>query len=229
MNSKLPYTALVSPNDLLNVDGISKIRLPLVGPAQEGLYSIMSDVSRQIETSDMGVGRFLAVRKHTFRIRRDLWYWDEEEGAYVAYARQWPVVQVLTSGVEILVAPDDKEGASMLKASSPVYKVDVVTGYRREDQDIEIDDPNNQGYLPTGSEEALEGLTEQPPVLPGDIRRVALNLVIFNLNVIQNNLIGLSNKEVDFGRANVKIERADNKYVEGQLQQLSPYKYHSFA
>jgi hypothetical protein len=175
---------------------------------------LISDVQRRIESY---ISQPLMIHRDTQGIRR--WEWSEDEVqdgdfAVYAWADHRPVVQV-DGEVSVRFSKD-----RFVKDHRDDLRVDYFAGYVRDDTDL--------ADLPTASGEELDGLSERPPTLPQDIRRVAIKLVLYELNQAEHRQgMGTTTAAIGGGES-ITIEGPDPGFPERQLKQLDPYKRPAF-
>jgi len=129
-----------------------------------------------------------------------------------AWAETQPVVQVV-SPPELSV----RIGGSrqFVRNEAQVTEAEYFAGWRRRDQAL--------SDLPTGTDERLDGLTTEPPPLPGEIRRVALNLTLYALNEAEH-APGITDRQQATGAGTVTISGPDPGFEQRQLRKLDRYR-----
>jgi hypothetical protein len=161
------------------------------------------------------VGYPLMATRHTQGIRRYDWLIDEtQDDTWRWHADRVPVVEVLSpSGISIRF--DEQQ----LTTDEPdAVHVTYVAGYRRQNQAL--------SDLPTGSGEALDGLTVEPPALPGVIRSVALRLTIARITDVAAGTLGARREAAVGSQDLVTIEGMDRGFEQREMRKLDPYKRH---
>jgi hypothetical protein len=174
---------------------------------------LIGDVQRRIESY---ISQPLTVHRHTQGVRRWDWVEDEVQSdvgnfAVAAWADHQPVVEVVNGDVSARFSGD-----RFVKDHRDDLKVEFFAGYVRQDVAL-ADLPNSDG-------ERLDGLTERPPTLPQDIRRVAVKLVLYELNQAEHRQgMGTTTAAIGGGDT-ITVEGPDPGFPERQLRQLDPYK-----
>lgn len=161
------------------------------------------------------IGHPLMIHSHTQGIRRWQWTQDDVEDGVKAWADHQPVVEVSSGDVDVRFGGD-----RFTKEHRDDLKVTYFAGYIREDQSL--------SDLPTSSNDPLDGLSTEPPTLPPDIRRVAIRLTLYELNVAEHRSgMGTTTASVG-GGGSVTIEGPDPGFPERQLSQLDSYRRPGF-
>jgi hypothetical protein len=135
----------------------------------EEFEAIVGDVT---DTIDSYLDRGLIVKPYTKRYKYEDWKWDYSQDRFYAWAHEWPVVQI-TSTTSSFTLSDDKR---RLFSESPVYAEDIsyFAGYRRADQSLSD----------LQAVDGLSALTTLPALLPRDIRRAAIKLAVFEIQIM---------------------------------------------
>lgn len=219
MGLDLAYTALVTAPEVI-ADALQSTTLS-EWDDNDAVVRAIEDVTSVIEER---VGRDLIVREQTLRFYQNQWRTDERYIAqealdltYVAFAEQWPVVEILE------VDGDSSKAASMqifdggrkigYESSTVIYQhpayVKVYAGYRRRDQTL------------TDLQAALANLTALPPQLPGKIRKAAVELALHRLFAAESKQFGTGRRMQQVGSGNmVTVESVDAGFEERVLSQL---------
>ena len=157
--------------------------------------------------------KVMAHRKTDLIQRRD-WLLDERTGETKvrAWAEHQPIVQVL-SPAELSIRVGSKD--QFVRGRPEVTETEYVAGWMRRRQSL--------SDLPTGSGERLDGLTEEPPPLPGDVRRVAMNLTLFSLNEAEHG-VGITDRQQATGAGTVTVTGPDPSFEQRQLRKLDRYR-----
>lgn len=161
------------------------------------------DVQGMVESY---LDRPLQPEKHVQRVTRHDWTRHRRDtGDYwTAWADVQPIVEVRSpSDVEL-------EGEDRFRVDSPLgYDIEYVAGWARADQEA-----GDFGL----------SLTEDPPRLPSEIRRVATQLTLFLLNEAEQGA-GMGQTEQAVGSAGtVTISGPDSGFVQRKLSRLDSYK-----
>jgi len=161
------------------------------------------------------VGHRLMIHSHTQGIQRWQWTQDDVTDSVKAWADHQPVVEISSGDVDVRFGKD-----RFTKEYRDDLKVTYFAGYIREDQSL--------SDLPTSSSDPLDGLSTEPPTLPPDIRRVAIRLTLYELNVAEHRS-GMGTTTASVGGGNsITIEGPDPSFPERQLSQLDPYRRPGF-
>ena len=239
MAATLDHTALIT------VEAVRLRAFGSFGPAlstglleTRDVYAATVDVIHDLtDRIEARLSRALIVRRHAFAFRACDWRHTEatvrgEENVVWAYAPAWPVVQVASvdgsTDADVLAALSFDEGGPYpgalladLDALADLgidlpFSAEVFAGYRRRDQEL--------ADLPTGSGEALEGLTEEPPVLPDQIHRVAVRLALAEIRESAAGMLGVGASSTRIEDNTVDYERHDTRFEERELATLTPYR-----
>jgi len=150
--------------------------------------------------------RALMAQVHTDRLSR--YDWTEQLRANENKWHTWAEVQPL---VEVR-SPDEVQKLSadrFLRDTVRPGPVEYVAGWRRKDQD---------------KEDFGLSLTETPPVLPADIRRVGIELCLYLLNEAEHSAgMGSTEQAVGAGQT-VTISGMDTGFINRKLSRLNGYK-----
>jgi hypothetical protein len=167
------------------------------------VQQVIRDVQGTIESY---LDRPLMPEKHTQRVTRHDWTRHRRDSGH--YWTVWADVQ---PALEVQSPSDvELEDAEHFRTDAPQgYDIGYVAGWRRSDQ--------------SAGDFGLS-LSEDPPVLPGDIQRVALQLVLFHLNEAEQGA-GMGSTEQAIGSAGtVTISGMDSGFVSRKLSRLDSYK-----
>lgn len=203
----MSYTDLIPYEDFAR-DTLQGVELDGMGSAIE---AAITDATAQIETH---LNRKLIVREHIQPIANGEWlpneYDDPDliEGTRLAWADQWPIVQVETAGVStfadnrrLKVDADDADPGSYT----------YFAGYRRQDQDL------------SALQAELSDLTTLPDVLPPDIRRCAFALATYELVRAAEGTIGRRRVQTS-GPVSITVDSADRGFPERELKRIDNYR-----
>lgn len=218
----MAYTNLITIDEL-DSDAVSS--LDVTGDVPYAAERAIEDVTALIEAH---LDRKLIAREHLM-LGRDIeleYDYDVSSDAtsrYSFYAAEWPVLEakeVTPEDFSLDVHPDERRFYTeipMGTGAGRIRRVRYFAGYRRADQ--KLDD------LPTGDGEALDGLSEEPPVLPSDIRRVAGRLALHVLTDAKKGTIGRRSVDYSLGDGNgVTVEGATEGFVQGELRKLDRHR-----
>lgn len=218
MDETLKYTDLITPDEL-KVDALSSLGIDVTdaatvsglgGSYKDAAIMAIRDVTDEIEAY---LDRKLIVRKYDIDIPAYKWAENEPLDKMEYYPPNWPVVQVVTSGVSI---SNDSE---RLLSGAKKDEVEYYGGYKRREQTVGDDGTND-----LDSEAGLSGLTETPDDLPGAIRRVATRLVMYELMQVKQGTIATASVTKTAGNATAEITRARTDVYEEELAKLHSYR-----
>lgn len=161
--------------------------------SEDAVKDASSDIDSYLDKSVM-------ISKHTEFIRKDDWYYNEARNKYEHIPNNYPIVQSTT----------EFDGIYLLSDSRP-SEVTYYAGYRRSDQTL--------GDL----QETLPELTNLPPILPGTIRRVCVNLALYYIVEAYDRLIPYESMEKNMGGA-ISTIRKDIGSPERQLSKLEGWR-----
>jgi hypothetical protein len=172
------------------------------------------------------LGRVVIVEAETQRFAPH--DWTEDATTYAssdmqAYADEQPLVQIapdedqpsdVVDGVEIRTdrtfrAPTNAPGA-----------LRYFAGWRRPGQ-VLSNPGSGETVLPTGTDEALEGLTTLPQALPAVFQEVAIDLTLHVLKRRDENLGQRSTRSI--GGQEIVVEGADSGFIRRQISRLSRF------
>lgn len=232
MSLNAAYTDLIQDVDLedASLDGV---QVDLSDPAAvAAIPGIIRGVTTTIERY---LDRLLIVRPHTLRLRRDEWFQqegyenDSEVLLQMAYARQWPVVQVASVDrdaalkAEIVIQDADTDDGRFLSYDPDStalvdipYRVDALAGYARHDQTLATLQAEND----------LTGITVLPPTLPDPIRDAAIMLSLYRINARRSSAgYGLRSMQQVGSGSMATVETVDKGFEARILSTLDSYRY----
>ncbi|WP_441001308.1 hypothetical protein [Fodinibius sp. SL11] len=218
MTETLQYTDLLTPAEL-KVDALSSLGIDVTdetnvsglgGSYKDATIRAIQDVTGSIEEY---LDRKLIVRKHNIDIPSFKWANNNALDKQQYYPPQWPVVQVVTSGVDI---SNDSERFLSTASKS---EVEFYAGYKRRDQNVGNDDSDD-----ISNEDGLSGLSETPENLPSDIRRVAVSLVMYELMRAKQGTIAMSSVTKTAGNATAEITKVRQDVYEDELSKLHSHR-----
>lgn len=192
--------SVITPTDVENAALASST-------AAEEDKAVVQGVIRDVQaTIESYLDRPLMPEVHTQRITRHDWLRQRRDtGDYwLAWADVQPVVEV-RSPDEVTLEDPEHFRADYQQG----FDVEYVAGWRRRAQ--------------SAGDFGLS-LSEDPPQLPSDVRRVALQLVLFHLNEMEQGA-GMGQTEQAVGSAGtVTISGPDSGFVQRKLSRLDSYK-----
>lgn len=239
MAVSLAYTALVSVQEVQQ----DALKSYTYASATDAVKQAIMDATEAIEEH---LGRALIVRKTTQNVAS--WQWrsiyDDRRfiertsvtGAETCYvfAQEWPLLEVSTvspTGLTTTIAPFRDETRRLILTDSPQDAVlTTFTGYRRPDQVLaspatgqtdlnSVTDPDDASVQP------LSALTVLPPVVPGLIRRRAVELALFYLGQAASGSYGRGRRMQQVGGGQMAvIEAVDVDYEQRLLRSLDGYR-----
>lgn len=222
MTTTLPYTALLTLDELFHaaMDG-REMQLKRSQIRQEA-RRLLQDVTERVEAY---LQRRLIVRAHTLRF--GAWAADERLAAASAssvwahYAREWPVVEVVSVDGSTSLAPaltvyDGRllgfDADTAVLTAHPRY-ASVLAGYRRSDQTL------------SALQEEVSGLTELPGLIPEEIREVAADIAIARIAYRQSGLAGLKEIGIQVGSNPITVQAAVRGYEDECLRRIHHHRY----
>lgn len=161
---------------------------------------------------------------------------------FVAWARQWPGIQIISVDTDVLKAPDMQlvsasgsidverlayDPDSTLITESP-FEVALFAGYRRADEGVGTPGSGDSWTLDLLLEAGLSGLTVTTadiPLLPRDIRRAALRIAIFDIRQQMLGLLGLESSVKTVDRMTVDLQKVREAFIEDELVQIFNHRY----
>ena len=217
----MAYRDLITFDDL---HGANMSEATIANLLEENVQAktLIRQVTRLIEAHLGMTGRDtgLIVRRHTQAIERYDWAESKALGLHVAWADQQPVVEVMAGSDDLAGVSTPRTSDRKLARDTPrAGTITYFGGFRRPDQVLSGPD-GREAELPTGTDEALDGLTTLPPTLPDQVQTAAVNVT---LHVLQGRAEGKLGRRVQqrFGDQQVTIEGADPQYVSRQLRSLN--------
>ncbi len=272
------YTALVTPAEVktammgsMETGMAAQVDL-LSGDLYDGVLEIIEDATGTVERF---LDRELIIRQQTLLFHsgrgghhhhghhhhhgRAFSDWLQREGyenadsdlLIVAWARQWPGVEVISVDTAALKAPDmqlvsasgsaDVERLAFDPDSTLIterpFEVRLFAGYRRADEGVgtpgsgdswTLDLLLEAGAPNRGSQFDLSALTVSTsdiPLLPRDIRRAALRIAIFDIRQQMLGLLGLESSVKQVDRMTVDLQKTREAFVEDELAQIFNHRY----
>lgn len=235
------------------------------GDLYDGVLDLIEDASHTVEHF---LDRELIIRRQTllFHTGRGHRHGDHHHGSFsdfvqregyenatqallfVAWARQWPGIEVISVDTDVLKAPDMQlvsasgsadverlayDPDSTLITEAP-FEVNLFAGYRRADQGIGTPGSGDSWtidlLLETGPParfdlSTLTVATTDIPLLPRDIRRAALRITIFDIRQQMLGLIGLESSVKQVDRMTVDLQKTREEFVEDELTQIFNHRY----
>lgn len=188
----------------------------------DGCIDVIHDVTSDVERH---CNRQFIVRSQDLIFRNINWqarpgYENADEDLLIsAWVRQWPVAEVVSVDTQTAWAGEitlqtASDGGQLISydpdstlITEPPYQVNAFCGFRRRDQ-VLSNPTSDQTQLPTGSGEALEGLTVLPDTLPGIVRRVALRLAISEMRQQYEGLVGVARRSKRMDQMTVETQHA---------------------
>lgn len=150
--------------------------------------------------------RPLMAQVHTERLSR--YDWTEERRTdgttWLAWAGVQPIIEVQSPSEVSALGTDRFE-----RDRPQPGPVDYIAGWRREDQ-------NKSDFDASPSED--------PPELPGDIRRVGVEVTLYLLNEAEHSAGMGSTEQAVGGGSTVTISGMDTGFIRRKLSMLDPYK-----
>lgn len=161
---------------------------------------------------------------------------------FVAWARQWPGIQVVSVDTDALKAPDMQlvsasgsidverlayDPDSTLITEQP-FEVVMFGGYRRADEGVGPPGSGDSWTLDLLLETGLSGLTVDTadiPLLPRDIRRAALRIAIFDIRQQMLGLLGLESSVKQVDRMTVDLQKTREAFIEDELAQIFNHRF----
>lgn len=170
---------------------------------QSEVEAVIAEVSTRIASY---LNRDLIATAHEQRVYRNAWTHEPIGDTYVAWADQWPLVEVLTDDYSRL---DDRK----IEGDTGDVLIEYVAGHIRADQDL------------TDVQAEIPDATETPPALPTDIRNACIRLVLYEVAETADDTLGLGQKEQAIGGANTLTVRGrDPQFYARELRKLDRYK-----
>lgn len=138
---------------------------------------------------------------------------------YSYYTGDWPVLEpisVTPDDYTLQVHPDGRRFFTDIDSfDERIRRVRYFAGYRRRDQDLSS----------LQSEDGLSDLSTEPPLLPDDIRNVALRITIHRLQAMQGQGLGLGQRDLNVGAGQiVTAAEVDSGFVQRELQSLNDHR-----
>ena len=161
---------------------------------------------------------------------------------FVAWARQWPGIEVVSVDADVLKAPDmqlvSASGSSDVErlAYDPdstliterPFEVALFAGYRRADEGVGTPGSGDSWTVDLLLETGLTTLTVSTtdiPLLPRDIRRCAHRLAIFDIRQQMLGLLGLESSIKQVDRMTVDLQKTREEFVDDELALIFNHRY----
>jgi hypothetical protein len=213
----MAYTDLVTISDL-DAEALATFDAANNADAAE---RAISAATRRIEgyLNRTLIVREVVQRQRYIHLRTD--YSVQEDAVQSFGARQYPALQVISvdpASVNVELHPDETRLYAADRAAD-IRSVSYFAGYRRSDH-------TDLSTLQADSGTALDTLTVLPPVLPADIREVAVNLTLHHLRARRSGIDGFTNVEQQVGTRNTTtVTNVRAGYVNDELQRLQRFRY----
>lgn len=199
------YTDILIPDDVkrdalnsLDIDVTSTTSQSSLGASYKDVcIRAIRDVTQAIESY---LNRAIIVQNKTIYPEDKDWDYSEGQQKWVLYPEVYPVVEVDTSTVTIR--------NDYLIADSEINLIEMYYGWRRPEQDLsalQVEFPN---------------LGTLPNEMPGVIRRVAQNLVMFELKRALKGNFDISSKTVSNGSTQATITESSKNIYQDELDKL---------
>ena len=159
-------------DDILTVEEVQDAALASSSAVEENPSDVVEDAVRDAQDR---IATYLGMDPMVHRLKQGIraheWLEDEtlDPVQWRAWADHQPAVEV-QSPAEVTIRHD---GLQFLRDEPKALTADYHAGWRRSDQTLSDLDGSNSGDL--------TDLTTEPPALPGDIRRTAIALTLFQI------------------------------------------------
>lgn len=203
-NLDLPWWALIT-TDELERDALESLTDPAVPLGDIGVQ-VIRDATKLIESY---LDRTIIVRKVAQGVDKSGWipYVGSTDADVAVYAREWPVVETITSNID-----PGRNSRRLVRGSEKTDEFEYFAGYKRQDQ--------TQSGLSSDVSE-LSNLTEAPPDLPDQYRRVCLELCLEALQSAEDATLGSGRRQQQIGDGNmITVDAVDTGFVNRTLGKL---------
>ena len=217
----LNYTALVTVAEV--VRDAMKSLVADVTEDEEAIVAAIHAITSQVEWHCQ---RELIVRPVKQYICTADWTRipGETTGLYYAYARQWPVVEIVAEP-DVTLHPVRTERRKVVTLKKDNYELDYFAGYRRLDQTNAILIAATEPGFPSGPP-PLAALTKDPPLVPDEILNELTALIISRLFKAEAGQWGTGMTKQQIGEGAMAIvETVDVKFTHRTLKMLEPFRY----
>lgn len=258
------YTALVTAQEVKKAafltlgDNINNEIDNLSGDLYDGVLDIIEDATGVVERF---LDRELIIRQQTLLfhsgrgrhhgghhgvqvdfIQREGYENANEALLFVAWARQWPGIEVVSVDADVLKAPDMQlvsasgsadverlayDPDSTLITERP-FEVALFAGYRRADEGVGTPGSGDSWTVDLLLETGLSTLTVKTtniPLLPRDIRRAAIRIAIRDIRIEMLGLLGLESSVKSVDRMTVDLQKTRERFIEDELAQIFNHRY----
>lgn len=256
------YTALVTAQEVKKAafltlgDDINAEIDAVAGDLYDGVLDIIEDATGVVERF---LDRELIIREQTLKfhsgrghhhhgvqvdfVQREGYENANQALLFVAWARQWPGIEVVSVDADVLKAPDmqlvSASGSSDVErlAYDPdstliterPFEVALFAGYRRADEGVGTPGSGDSWTVDLLLETGLSGLegviTADIPLLPRDIRRAAIRITIFDIRQEMLGLLGLESSVKTVDRMTVDLQKTRERFIEDELAQIFNHRY----
>lgn len=204
-------------DDLLTVGEVIQSSLSSSSAVEDEpgvVQSSIQDVQGMIESY---LRQPVMIHKRTQGVLAHEWMSDElpDDHRWRIWAEARPVVEI-DSPSEVSIRYDNEQ---LVRDQAENGTIDYFAGWKRSDQAL--------SNLPTGSNEALDGLTTEPPTLPQDIRKAAIKLVLFDMGELVHDT-GFTETTTNTPGGTMTIRGPEQGFEDRQLSNLSTYRRPAF-
>ncbi|MEQ9091791.1 MAG: hypothetical protein RIE52_11915 [Balneola sp.] len=203
------YTDLLIPDDVKR-DALNSFSIDVTSTtAQSGLGASYKDVCIQAIRDVTGaiesyLNRTIIVQNETIYPEDNDWMYSEGQEKWVLFPEVYPVIEVDTSTVSIR--------NDYLIADSQINLVDVYYGWKRTEQTLE----DLQSPFPN--------LATLPSDMPNSIRRVAQNLVMYEMNRAIKGNFDISSKTTQNGSTQATITESSKDVYKNELAKIEVHR-----
>ena len=195
----------MSYNDLVTYEEVKSRAMESdrsIDEEQTAVVGVISSVSASVESY---LNRTLIATAHTQEVYLEQWQEERIDDTYSAWAEQWPVTEVQTTGYE---------GESRkIYGDADDVRIDYIAGFRREDQTL------------SDVQQEVPAATVEPEPLPRDIADVTIRLVLYYVGETADATLGIGQKEQSIGTGNALTVRGrDPAFVAREMGRLDTYK-----
>jgi hypothetical protein len=195
----------MSYNDLVTYEEVKSRAMESdrsIDEEQAAVVGVISSVSASVESY---LNRTLIATAHTQEVYLEQWQEERIDDTYSAWAEQWPVTEVQTTGYE--------GEPRKIYGDADDVRVDYIAGFRREDQAL------------SDVQQEVPAATVEPEPLPGDIADVTIRLVLYYVGETADATLGIGQKEQAVGTGNALTVRGrDPAFVAREMGRLDTYK-----
>lgn len=206
----LSYTALITASEVETAAMSNFSEVDFTGSDQDHVEDIIEDVTDSIEQY---LDRRVIVRKYKDQpVPAWRWNYDEIREDYVHMPPNRPIVQVETDGVSV-GTDEHGEDVYLLSGNTQEEEVTFYAGYKRGGQTL--------SDLQSAIDDTLD---TTPDDIPGAIRRAALKLVLYEIDLELQAMHAKSSRDVNNAGSLITLNQPRTDVYEQELDKIAQYR-----